>query len=128
MEQKIINYLTTIILSILFPLARWVPIEMHSNSPPQFPIVTGEWRPLYAHPDKTIKQQSAYYDIKFHNSRHKGIYNNEKTIEGTGAIYKTRNINLQTIIKHNNLIMPLKCIPIAHQNLQLSWATAKRTP
>ena len=36
----------------------------------------------------TIKQQSAYYNIKLHNSRHKCIYNNEKKmIEGTGAVY-----------------------------------------
>ena len=32
---KLINYFTTIILSILF--------EMPSNSPPKFPIATGEW-------------------------------------------------------------------------------------
>ena len=33
---------TTIILSILFPIARWATIEMHSNSPPKFTIVVGE--------------------------------------------------------------------------------------
>ena len=27
-------------------------------------------------------------------------------IEGTGAVYKTININLKTIIKHDNLIIP----------------------
>ena len=37
------NSLTTIILSILFPLARWATTEMPSNSPPKFPIATGEW-------------------------------------------------------------------------------------
>ena len=42
MAQKIINSLTTIILSILFPLTRWVTIEMPSNSSPTFPITTGE--------------------------------------------------------------------------------------
>ena len=41
MEQKFINYLTTIILSILFPIARWAAIEMHSNH---------HGRPLNAHP------------------------------------------------------------------------------
>ena len=48
MERKIINYLTTMILSILFPLAWWATIEMHSNSPPNFQIVSG--RPLNTHP------------------------------------------------------------------------------
>ena len=43
MVQKIISSLTTIILSILFPLARWATIEMLSNSPPTFPIAPGEW-------------------------------------------------------------------------------------
>ena len=43
MTQKIINYLTTIILSILFPLAQWASIEMPSNNAPKFPIATGEW-------------------------------------------------------------------------------------
>ena len=43
MEQKIINYLTTIVLSILYPTAWWATIEMHSNSPPKFPITMGEW-------------------------------------------------------------------------------------
>ena len=43
MVQKIIISLTTIILSILFPLARWATIEMLSNSPPTFPIAPGEW-------------------------------------------------------------------------------------
>ena len=33
MALKIINYLTTRILSILFPLARWVTIEIPSISP-----------------------------------------------------------------------------------------------
>ena len=35
--------LTTIILSTLVPLARWATIEMLSNSPPTFPIASGEW-------------------------------------------------------------------------------------
>ena len=35
--------LTTIILSILFPLTWWVTIEMPSNSPPKFTIATDEW-------------------------------------------------------------------------------------
>ena len=39
--EKIINSLTTIILSILFLLARWTTIEMPSNSPPTFPFATG---------------------------------------------------------------------------------------
>ena len=43
MTPKIINYLTTIILSILFPLARWMTIERPSNSPPTFPIAPGDW-------------------------------------------------------------------------------------
>ena len=43
MVQKIISSLTAIILSILFPLARWATIEMLSNSPPTFPIAPGEW-------------------------------------------------------------------------------------
>ena len=43
MTQKIINDLTTIILSNLFPLARWATIERPSNSQPTFPIATGEW-------------------------------------------------------------------------------------
>ena len=34
MAQTILNYLTTIILSILFPLARWATIKMPSNNPP----------------------------------------------------------------------------------------------
>ena len=42
MEQKIINYLTTIILSILFPIAGWATIEMHSNNPTKFSITKGE--------------------------------------------------------------------------------------
>ena len=33
MEHEIINYLTIIILTILFSLAQWATIEMHSNSP-----------------------------------------------------------------------------------------------
>ena len=41
--QEIINYLTTIILSILFPLARWETIARPSNSPSTFPIATGEF-------------------------------------------------------------------------------------
>ena len=40
MEEKIITYLTTLILSIIFPITRWVAIEMHSNSPPEFTIAT----------------------------------------------------------------------------------------
>ena len=40
--EKIINSLTTIILSILFPLAWWSTIERPSNSPPIFPIAAGE--------------------------------------------------------------------------------------
>ena len=43
MAHKIINYLTTIILPILFLLARWPTNEMHSKSPPKFPIATDEW-------------------------------------------------------------------------------------
>ena len=43
MVQKIISSHTTIILSILFPLAQWATIEMLSNSPPTFPIAPGEW-------------------------------------------------------------------------------------
>ena len=42
MAHTIINYLTTIILSILFPLARRATIEMPSNSTPKFPIATGK--------------------------------------------------------------------------------------
>ena len=36
MAHKVLNSLTTIILSSLFPLAQWVTIEMPSNSPPKF--------------------------------------------------------------------------------------------
>ena len=43
MLQKMISSLTIIILSILFPLARWATIEIFSNSPPTFPIAPGEW-------------------------------------------------------------------------------------
>ena len=49
MAQNIINDLTTIILSILFKLDRWVTNEMHSNSPPKFPMATASGRPLNAH-------------------------------------------------------------------------------
>ena len=31
------------IFLFFFPLARWATIGMHSNSPPKFPIATGEW-------------------------------------------------------------------------------------
>ena len=47
MEQKFINYLTTIILSILFLIKT---IEMHSYRPTKFPIATASGRPLKAHP------------------------------------------------------------------------------
>ena len=43
MAHKMIHFLTTIILSILFLLARWTTIEMPSNSPLKFPIAMGEW-------------------------------------------------------------------------------------
>ena len=43
MVQKMISSLTTIILSIVFPLARGATIKMLSNSPPTFPIAPGEW-------------------------------------------------------------------------------------
>ena len=42
-ENYKFSALTTIILSILFPLARRATIEMLSNSPPTFPIAPGEW-------------------------------------------------------------------------------------
>ena len=42
MEQKIMNYIATIILSVLFPLARWATIEMHSNRAQKFPLGAGE--------------------------------------------------------------------------------------
>ena len=50
MTQIIINDLTTIILSILFPLARWATIEMPSNRPPKFAIATGEWQTVKSTP------------------------------------------------------------------------------
>ena len=52
MTQEIINYLTTIIFSILFPLARWATIERPSNSPPTFPIATEEWATVKRTPCK----------------------------------------------------------------------------
>ena len=45
---EIINDLTSIILSILFLLARWATIEMHSNCPPKFPIAKVSGQPLKA--------------------------------------------------------------------------------
>ena len=42
MTQEIINSLTTIILSNLFPLAQRATIERPSNSPTAFPIATGD--------------------------------------------------------------------------------------
>ena len=42
MPQKMINSVTNIILSIIFPLARWTAIEMPSNKPPILPIAVGE--------------------------------------------------------------------------------------
>ena len=53
MEQNII------ILSILFPLAQWATIDMHSNSPSKFQITTGEWGPLNAH--HGAKCQDTFY-------------------------------------------------------------------
>ena len=41
--HKIIHSLTTIILSILFPLSQLATIEIPSNSPPKFINATGEW-------------------------------------------------------------------------------------
>ena len=53
------------------------------------------------HVYNTIEKQSAYYNIKLHNSRHKDIYNNDKKIiEGTGAVYKARNIHLTDYYKN----------------------------
>ena len=59
-----------------------------------------DWMATKKHVYNTIEQQSAYLNIKLHNSRHKGIYNNEKKmIEGTGAVYKARNIHLTDYYK-----------------------------
>ena len=43
MAHKIINNLTTILLSILLSLSSWDTIQMPSNSPPTFAIATWEW-------------------------------------------------------------------------------------
>ena len=40
MAHTIINSLTTIILTIFFPLTQWATIEMTSNSPQKFQIAT----------------------------------------------------------------------------------------
>ena len=64
MVQKIISSLTTIILSILFPLARWATIEMLSNSPPTSPIAPGEWATTKGTPWDLMVDGETYECVK----------------------------------------------------------------
>ena len=61
MTQKIINSLTIIILSILFPLARWATIEMPTNRQSSFSTATGDWanakRTLWYRVDSHVHRQ-----------------------------------------------------------------------
>ena len=59
MIQKIISTLTTIILSILYPLARRATIERLSNSPPTFLIAPGEWATAKGTPCGVTRENSA---------------------------------------------------------------------
>ena len=69
MTQNIINYLTIIILSILFPIARWGTIEMPSNH---------HRRPLNAHP-ALVKTSVTNGRINYR----KGIQTNRNKLEET---------------------------------------------
>ena len=66
MAQKILNYLATIILLILFPFACWATIEMPSNCPPKFAIA----RATAKRTPYTKRTLNISHFMVFHRAKH----------------------------------------------------------